>query len=92
MFRYLTGTLEREEQKTWRILAIADFISPVADLFNFSVIIYIINIVLEEQRALKEMGIFALLMGGISFLKGLFDLYKSRIHSRFLYNGAEKWS
>lgn len=92
MFRYLTGTLEREEQKTWKILAIADFISPVADLFNFSVIIYIINIVLEEQRALKEMGIFALLMGGISFLKGLFDLYKSRIHSRFLYNGAEKWS
>ena len=32
MFRYLTGTLEREEQKTWKILAIADFISPVADL------------------------------------------------------------
>ena len=56
MFRYLTGTLEREEQKTWKILAIADFISPVADLFNFSVIIYIINIVQHfrwEQLWLK---------------------------------------
>ena len=92
MFRYLTGILEREEQKTWKILAIAGFISPIADLFNFSVIIYIINIVLEEQRALREMGLFALLMGMLSFLKGLFDLYKSRIHNRFLYNGAEKWS
>lgn len=92
MFRYLTGILEREEQKAWKILAIAGFISPIADLFNFSVIIYIINIVLEEQRALREMGLFALLMGLLSFLKGLFDLYKSRIHNRFLYNGAEKWS
>lgn len=92
MFRYLTGILEREEQKTWKILAIAGFISPIADLFNFSVIIYIINIVLEEQRELREMGLFAFLMGVLSFLKGLFDLYKSRIHNRFLYNGAEKWS
>lgn len=92
MFRYLTGILEREEKKTWKILAIAGFISPIADLFNVSVIIYIINIVLEEQRALREMGLFALLMGMLSFLKGLFDLYKSRIHNRFLYNGAEKWS
>ncbi len=66
MFRYLTGILEREEQKTWKILAIAGFISPIADLFNFSVIIYIINIVLEEQRALREMGLFALLMGTMS--------------------------
>ncbi len=92
MFKYLTGILEREEKKTWKILAVADFISPIADLLNFSVIIYIINIVLEEQRALKEMGLFALLMGIVSFVKGLFDLYKSRVHNRFLYNGAEKWS
>ena len=92
MFKYLTGILEREEKKTWKILAVADFISPIADLLNFSVIIYIINIVLEEQRALKEMGLFALLMGLVSFVKGLFDLYKSRVHNRFLYNGAEKWS
>lgn len=92
MFKYLTGKLEREEQRKWKILAIADFISPITDLFNFSVIIYIINTVLQQQRASRGMGLFALLMGGFSILKGFFDIYKSRLHSQFLYDGAEKWA
>ena len=45
MFRYLTGILDEKEQKIWKIYAVLSLISPIVDIFSFSVIIYIINIV-----------------------------------------------
>ena len=37
MFRFLTGILEKEEQRLWKVLAAVDFISPLIDLFSFFV-------------------------------------------------------
>ena len=79
MFRFLTGILEKEEQRLWKVLAAVDFISPLTDIFSFSVMNYIINIAMDEPQRTKEMVIFTLFMGMLSVLKGLFDLYKCRI-------------
>jgi len=92
MFRFLTGILEKEEQRLWKVLAAVDFISPLTDIFSFSVMNYIINIAMDEPQRTKEMVIFTLFMGMLSVLKGLFDLYKCRIHNRFIFNGCQKLS
>lgn len=92
MFKYLTQILDEQERRKWKILAVLDFISPVTDIFNFSVIIYIINIVIREQEVSKEIVLFTFTMGVISILKGIFDLYKYKANNQFVYDGAQKMS
>ena len=50
MFKYLTGTLEKKEQRIWKLYAFFGLISPIVDIFSFSVIIYIINKVVQENQ------------------------------------------
>ena len=92
MFRYLTGILEKREQRTWKLYAAFSLVSPVVDIFSFSVIIYIINRVVQENRASDKLIAFTLFMILLSLLKCLFELYKSRVSNRFVYNGAQKLS
>lgn len=79
MFRYLTGILEKKEQRTWKMLLFAGLLSPVVDVFSFSVIIYVINIVVEANEASPELVAFTLFMVILSALKALFELYKCKI-------------
>ena len=92
MFRYLTGILEKREQRTWKLYAAFSLVSPVVDIFSFSVIIYIINRVVQENRASDKLIAFTLFMILLSLLKCLFELYKSKVSNRFVYNGAQKLS
>ena len=92
MFRYLTGILEKEEQRSWKIYALLSMISPVVDIFSFSVIIYIINLVVAANSASPGLITFTLFMVLVSLLKCLFELYKSRISTGFIYHGAQKLS
>ena len=84
MFRYLTGILEKEEQRAWRICAFLSLLSPIVDIFSFSVIIYIINIVVRENEASPRLVAFTFFMAAVSVGKCLFELYKSRISNRFV--------
>ena len=68
MFRYLTGILEKEEQRSWKIYALLSMISPVVDIFSFSVIIYIINIVVAANSASPGLITFTLFMVLVSLL------------------------
>ncbi|KAI4439975.1 hypothetical protein C824_002462 [Schaedlerella arabinosiphila] len=92
MFRYLTGILDTRERTTWKIYAVLSLISPIVDIFSFSVIIYIINIVVRENQASPELTAFTVFMVLVSMLKCLFELYKSKIANRFVYEGAQKLS
>lgn len=92
MFQYLTGILDGKEQKMWKIYAVFSFISPVVDIFSFSVIIYIINIVVRENEADPGLTAFTFFMVLVSILKCLFELYKSKLANRFVYDGAQKLS
>ena len=81
-----------KEQKMWKIYAVFSFISPVVDIFSFSVIIYIINIVVRENEADPGLTAFTFFMVLVSILKCLFELYKSKLANRFVYDGAQKLS
>lgn len=92
MFRYLTGILDKREQKIWKVYAVFSLISPIVDIFSFSVIIYIINIVVRENGADPKLTAFTFFMVLVSILKCLFELYKSKIANRFVYDGSQKLS
>ncbi len=92
MFRFLTGILDTKEQKMWKIYAVLSLISPIVDIFSFSVIIYIINIVVRENGADTKLTAFTFFMVLVSILKCLFELYKSKLANRFVYDGAQKLS
>ncbi len=92
MFRYLTGVLEKKEQRTWKMLLFAGLLSPVVDVFSFSVIIYVINIVVRANQASPRLISFTLFMVILSLLKAFFELYKCKISNRFIYNSAQKLS
>ena len=92
MFRYLTGILDTREQKIWKVYAVFSLISPIVDIFSFSVIIYIINIVVRENGADPKLTAFTFFMVLVSILKCVFELYKSKIANRFVYDGAQKLS
>ena len=85
MFRYLTGIMEKEDKKTWRILVIFSFFSPVIDVFSFSSLIYIFNTIVSEEQISEEMIRFALFMRIASLLAGFFELYKCEISNRLEY-------
>lgn len=91
-FCYLTGILEKKEQRTWKLYGVFGLLSPVVDIFSFSVIIYIINRVVEENQASDRLIAFTLFMIVLSLLKCGFELYKSKISNRFIYEGAQKLS
>jgi len=92
MFRYLAGVLEKEDKKTWRKLILFSFVSPVTDIFSFSVIIYIINTIVRENQVSAEMAKFVFFMGFLSVFIGLFELYKNEIRNRLEYNGVHRLS
>lgn len=92
MFKYLTGILEGGERKKCAAIAVFSLISPVMDLFNFTVIIYIINRAAGQGKASPRLVLFTVLMGIVSILKGFFDIYRCKISNEFVYNGAQKLS
>lgn len=92
MFRYLAGVLEKEDKKTWRKLILFSFVSPVTDIFSFSIIIYIINTIVRENQVSAEMAKFVFFMGFLSVFIGLFELYKTEIRNRLEYNGVHRLS
>lgn len=92
MFRYLTGILEKEDKKTWKILVIFSFLSPIIDVFSFSSLIYIVNMIVSKEQVSVEMTLFALFMGIISLLTGLLELYKCEVSNQLEYYGAHRLS
>jgi ABC-type bacteriocin/lantibiotic exporter with double-glycine peptidase domain len=92
MFRYLVGILEEEERKAFKALIVLNLISPIMDLFGFSIIVYILNEVIREQHVSNEIVVITFFMGSVMIVKGLFDLFKCRIQSQFIYGGTQKLS
>lgn len=92
VFKYLTGILDKKEKSLLKILVVFSLMSPVMGIFNFSVILYIVNTVIDNQKVSKEIILFTFSMGVVSVLKGFFDWYKNRIYNRFIYDGSQKLS
>ena len=70
MFRYLVGILEEEERKAFKALIVLNLISPIMDLFGFSIIVYILNEVIREQHVSNEIVVITFFMGSVMIVKG----------------------
>ncbi len=92
MIGYLIGIWEREDKKKCYCLILLSLVSHVVDVFCYSMIIYIINSVIRTNQALPRMTAFALFMGVVSVLKIIFDMYRCKISTQFVYRSAQKLS
>lgn len=73
-------------------LSVLMLISPIFDLFSFSVILYILNTAIQQNRVSLELIFFSGCMGGASLIKGFFELYKCYIQNRFINFSAQRIS
>lgn len=92
MFKYLTGILDKEEQRSWKLLILFSLTNPAMDIFSYSVVISIINIAVREGRASGSTVLFTFLMGVVSIVKLFFEAYKCKLSSQFIYNSVHKLS
>lgn len=92
MFKYLTGILDKEEQRAWKFLVLFSLMNPAMDIFSYSIVIYIINVVVREGYASRNAILFTFMMGVVSILKLFFEAYKCKLSSRFIYDSVHKLS
>lgn len=92
MFRYLISILEKKEKREVVKLAFLKLVSPIFDLFGFSVIIYILNLAIANDSASPELVFFSAGMGVISVVKAAFDVYQCYTQNRFTNFGAQRIS
>lgn len=84
--------MEKTEKKELIKISALTFVSPIFDLFSFSIIIYILEIVIDNNGADPGTILLSVGMGGVSLLKGLFEVYKCYVQNRFINFGAQKIS
>lgn len=92
MFRYIISILNQKEKNELIKISVMTFISPIFDLFSFSVILFIMNTAIRQNGATPELVLFSAVMGITCLLKGFFELYKCYLQNRFINFGAQRIS
>ena len=92
MFRYIISILNQKEKNELIKISVMTLISPVFDLFSFSVILFIMNTAIRQNGATPELVLFSAGMGITCLLKGFFELYKCYLQNRFINFGAQRIS
>ena len=92
MFRYIISILNQKEKNELIKISVMTLISPVFDLFSFSVILFIMNTAIRQNGATPELILFSAGMGIACLLKGFFELYKCYLQNRFINFGAQRIS
>lgn len=92
MFRYIISILNQKEKNELIKISIMTLISPIFDLFSFSVILFIMNTAIRQNGATPELVLFSAGMGITCLLKGFFELYKCYLQNRFINFGAQRIS
>ena len=92
MFRYIISILNQKEKNELIKISVMTLISPIFDLFSFSVILFIMNTAIRQNGATPELVLFSAVMGITCLLKGFFELYKCYLQNRFINFGAQRIS
>ena len=92
MFRYIISILNQKEKNELIKISVMTLISPVFDLFSFSVILFIMNTAIRQNGATPELVLFSTGMGIACLLKAFFELYKCYLQNRFINFGAQRIS
>ena len=88
MFSYLIGTLDIKEKRTLIVYSILSVLTPVVDLFSISMMLPVMNQLVGAAHVSKDFVVLVLGMNILIILKGIFELYKSKILNVLLYDGA----
>ena len=92
MFRYIISILNQKEKNELIKISVMTLISPIFDLFSFSVILFIMNTAIRQNGATPELVLFSAGMGITCLLKGFFELYKCYLQNHFINFGAQRIS
>lgn len=92
MFLYLIGILDFKGKRTLIIYSILSILTPVMDLFSISMMLPIMNQLVGVTHVSKNFAVLVLAVNILIVLKGIFELYKSRILNELLYDGAQRLS
>ena len=79
MFLYLIGILDFKGKRTLIIYSILSILTPVMDLFSISMMLPIMNQLVGVTHVSKNFAVLVLAVNILIVLKGIFELYKSRI-------------
>ena len=84
--------MNQKEKNELIKISVMTLISPIFDLFSFSVILFIMNTAIRQNGATPELVLFSAGMGITCLLKGFFELYKCYLQNRFINFGAQRIS
>lgn len=90
VFKYLTGILGKEEQKTWKSIAVLGILGAATEIFSFVVTVFYIPTVLEDDPVTGRTQVWAILL--LFLVQVTLELYRCKISDHFLYHGAQKLS
>ena len=76
MLHYLIKILEPEEKRAWKLLIVFGLVNPGMDIVSYSMVIYIINLVVGEGKASYGVIFLTFLMGVISIAKLFCEFYR----------------
>ena len=92
MFLYLIAILDIKGKRTLSIYSILSIMTPIVDLFSISMMLPIMNQLVGAANVSKDFVVLVLGMNILIILKGIFELYKSKILNELLYNGVHHLS
>lgn len=91
-FIYLIGILDIRGKRTLIIYGILSILTPIVDLFSISMMLPIMNQLVGATQVTKDFALLVLGTNILIVLKGIFELYKSKILNELLYGEAHHLS
>lgn len=88
MLRFLYSLFSEKEKGTVKLYIVLNFLSPIMDLFSFSMVLLVMNRVLTAGEASTKLIAFTFGMAAFSIVKSFFELLKTHISNKVVYDGA----
>jgi len=88
MIRFLYSLFSVEEKGTVKLYILLNFLSPIMDLFSFSMVLLVMNRVLNAGGASHKLIVLSFSMALFSIIKSLFEMLKTHISNKVVYDGA----
>lgn len=92
MIKFIVSLFEGKEKKSLVWYSILNFISPVMELFSFSMILVIMNKVIEEGQVTQRLLMVTYGMAVFCLFKSFFEIYKNKVSNKVVYYGTRSVS
>lgn len=90
--KYLLSILDTKNKRTFSAYLLLSILCPTLDIFNFSMLLQILNQILTETQSNSFMIGLCICLAVVCTGKGLLELYRTRISNRFLFDSMQTLS